>query len=139
MAGYVPHRGDLVALTFDLQTGHEQKGRRPALVISHDLFNQHTGLCMACPVINTKRDFPFHVPIPTANSQTVTGFVMVEQVRSVDYRGGQRETHRTGVRAGSGGSAVDSRRLLVLALRPSGRSPCPGTRWRLSPGRARRR
>ena len=64
MAAYVPHKGDFVALTFDPQSGHEQRGRRPALVVSNDLFNKPTGLCIACPVTNTRRDYPFHVSIP---------------------------------------------------------------------------
>ena len=56
MAAYVPRKGDFVALTFDPQSGHEQRGRRPALVVSNDLFNKHTGLCIACPVTNARRD-----------------------------------------------------------------------------------
>jgi mRNA interferase MazF len=84
MAGYVPHRGDLIALTFDPQSGHEQKGRRPALVISHYLFNKHTGLAIVCPITTTRRDFPFHMQI--AGCPEVTGFVMVEQVKSIDFR-----------------------------------------------------
>lgn len=84
MAAYVPRKGDFVALTFDPQSGHEQKGRRPALVVSNDLFNKATGFCIACPVTNTRRDFPFHVSIP--EGETVTGVVMVEQVKSIDFR-----------------------------------------------------
>jgi len=72
-----------VILTFDPQSGHEQKGRRPALVISNRLFNQHTGLAVVCPVTNTKRGFPFHVPVPGVPA--LTGFIMVEQVKSVDF------------------------------------------------------
>lgn len=71
-------------MTFDPQSGHEQRGRRPALVVSNDLFNKATGLCIACPVTNTRRDFPFHVSIP--EGLAVTGVVMVEQVKSIDYR-----------------------------------------------------
>jgi hypothetical protein len=52
---YLPRQGDFVALTFDPQSGHEQKGRRPALVISHDLFNKHTGMAIACPITRTDR------------------------------------------------------------------------------------
>jgi mRNA interferase MazF len=63
MANYIPQKGDLIILTFDPQSGHEQKGRRPALVVSNSLFNQHTGLAIVCPITNTKRDFPFHVAI----------------------------------------------------------------------------
>jgi mRNA interferase MazF len=84
VAAYTPAKGDLIALSFDPQSGHEQRGRRPALVVSNDLFNRHTGLCIACPVTNARRDFPFHVALP--EGQDVTGSVMVEQVKSVDYR-----------------------------------------------------
>ena len=94
MAGYVPRKGDLIALTFDPQSGHEQRGRRPALVVSNDLFNRHTGLCIciACPITHTRRDYPFHVSIP--EGQDVTGFVMVEQVKSIDFRA--RKARRIG-------------------------------------------
>lgn len=80
---YVPHKGDFVALTFDPQSGHEQRGRRPALVVSNDLFNKATGLCIACPVTNTRRGFPFHVLVP--EGEAVTGVIMVEQVKSIDF------------------------------------------------------
>jgi mRNA interferase MazF len=83
VAPYVPRKGDFIALTFDPQSGHEQRGQRPALVVSNDLFNMHTGLCMVCPVTNTYRGYPFHVEVPAGD--TVTGVVMVEQVKSVDY------------------------------------------------------
>jgi len=84
VAGYVPRKGDLIAITLDPQAGHEQRGRRPALVLSNDLFNKRTGLCMACPITSTRRDYPFHVSIP--EGQNVTGFVMVEQIKSIDFR-----------------------------------------------------
>lgn len=83
MAQYIPKKGDFVILTFDPQSGHEQKGRRPALVVSNTLFNQHTGLAMVCPVTNTFRNIPFHVAIPTITS--LTGYIMVEQLKSIDY------------------------------------------------------
>jgi mRNA interferase MazF len=92
MAVYVPRQGDFIAVAFDPRSGHEQSGRRPALVISHDLFNQHTGLAIVCPITNTRRDYPFHVAIPEGSE--VTGFVMVEQVRSIDFR--TRRAKRTG-------------------------------------------
>lgn len=83
MATYIPKQGDLIAITFDPQAGHEQKGRRPALVISKDLFNRSTGMAIVCPITNTDRGFPFHVPIP--KTCKLNGFVMVEQVKSVDF------------------------------------------------------
>jgi mRNA interferase MazF len=83
MAKYVPQKGDFIALSFDPQSVHEQRGRRPALVISNHLFNKHTGLAIVCPVTNTDRKIPFHLPIPSSSS--LTGFVMVDQVKSIDY------------------------------------------------------
>ncbi|PXF50706.1 MAG: mRNA-degrading endonuclease [Deltaproteobacteria bacterium] len=84
MAVYVPRQGDIITVTFDPQSGHEQKGRRPALVVSKDLFNRSTGLAIVCPLTSTGRGFPFHVPVPKSSS--LTGFIMVEQVKSVDFR-----------------------------------------------------
>lgn len=83
MVKYIPEQGDIVALTFDPQSGHEQKGRRPAIIISNKVFNQHLGLAYACPITNTKRDFPFHVKV---DSEQITGYIMVEQMKSIDYR-----------------------------------------------------
>jgi len=84
MADYVPRQGDFIAIAFEPQTGHKQSGRRPALVVSHELFNRKTRLVFVCPVTSTRRDYPFHVAIPEGGE--VTGFVMVEQVRSIDFR-----------------------------------------------------
>lgn len=83
MQPYIPKKGDFVAVTFDPQSGHEQKGRRPALVISNDLFNQRNGLAFVCPVTNADRRSPFHIKLPA--SCVLTGFIMVDQVKSVDY------------------------------------------------------
>ena len=92
MKPYVPKKGDFVAVTFDPQSGHEQRGRRPALVVSNTLFNEHTGLAIVCPITSTDRGFPFHVAI--RNDPEVTGFVMVEQVKSVDFHA--RKARRIG-------------------------------------------
>ncbi|MDE0146373.1 MAG: type II toxin-antitoxin system PemK/MazF family toxin [Nitrospira sp.] len=82
MAPYVPKKGDFVILTFDPQAGHEQKGRRPALVVSNALFNRHTGLAMVCPITKVFREIPFHVAVPEESS--LTGYIMVERLKSVD-------------------------------------------------------
>ena len=84
MKHYVPRKGDFVSVTFNPQSGHEQRGRRPALVVSNTLFNEHTGLAIVCPLTNTDLDFPFHVPV--INDADVTGYVMVEQVKSIDFQ-----------------------------------------------------
>ncbi len=83
MPAYIPKQGDLISITFDPQVGHEQKGRRPALVVSKDLFNSSTGMAIICPITKTDRGFPFHVPIPKISK--LSGFVMIEQVKSVDF------------------------------------------------------
>jgi mRNA interferase MazF len=83
MPAFTPRQGDLITLSFDPQAGHEQRGRRPAIVVSRDLFNRRTGLCLACPITNTDRRYPFHVALPP--DAVVSGFVMVEQVKSIDF------------------------------------------------------
>lgn len=80
---YIPQKGDLVILTFDPSAGHEQQGRRPALIISNEVFNKHVGLAIACPITNTNRNFPFHVEV---NSDKLTGFIMTQQIKSIDYK-----------------------------------------------------
>ena len=60
-----------------------KKGERPALVISNSLFNKATGLAIVCPVTNTNRNIPFHIEVSEKSS--LTGFIMVEQVKSIDY------------------------------------------------------
>jgi mRNA interferase MazF len=80
---YIPQKGDFVAVTFDPQSGHEQRGRRPALVVSNTVFNRHTGLAIVCPITNTDRQFPFHVAV--VDDPELTGFVKVEQVKSIDF------------------------------------------------------
>ena len=83
MAKYIPRKGDFISITFDPQSGHEQRGRRPALVLSHYLFNRHTKLAIVCPLTTTDRQIPFHLELP--KGLKLSGFVMVEQVKSIDY------------------------------------------------------
>ena len=61
-------------------------------MVSNDLFNRHTGLCIACPITTTRREYPFHVAIP--EGEPVTGVVMVEQVKSIDFKA--RKARRLG-------------------------------------------
>lgn len=84
MKAYIPKKGDFIAVTLDPQAGREQKGRRPALVVSNTLFNEKTGLTIVCPLTTTERRYPFHVAV--TDNPRVKGFVMVEQVTSIDYR-----------------------------------------------------
>lgn len=83
-ASYVPERGDVVFLDFTPQAGHEQSGRRPAVVVSPRSYNRKTGLCLACPVTNQVKGYPFEVAFPAGF--TVTGVVLADHVRSLDWQ-----------------------------------------------------
>ena len=75
-------QGDIVYLEFDPQAGHEQKGWRPALVVSNNLFNRINGLTMACPITHTDRNHPFHIRL---DSRTKTdGVILCDQARMLD-------------------------------------------------------
>jgi mRNA interferase MazF len=80
----IPKRGDFIRLNFDPQTGHEQMGSRPALVLSHTSFNRKMGFAFVCPISTTKRNNPFYIPIPEA--EKVVGVIMADQLRSLDHR-----------------------------------------------------
>ena len=90
MKAFIPRKGDFISVTFDPQSGHEQKGRRPALVVSNTLFNEQTGLAIVCPLTTTHRGYPFHVAV--LGNPDVKGFVMVEQVTSIDYHARQAKS-----------------------------------------------
>ncbi len=81
---YIPLKGDILKLSFDPQTGHEQSGWRPGLVISNYTFNKAAGFAVVCPITNTNRRYPFHAVLP--DNLPVTGVVMVDQVKSLDYK-----------------------------------------------------
>ena len=92
MTAFVPDAGDLIWLTFDSQAGHEQAGRRPALVLSPKPYNRKSGLALVCPVTNQMKGYPFEVPAP--RDCGVTGVFLADQVKSLDWR--QRQAERIG-------------------------------------------
>jgi mRNA interferase MazF len=75
-------QGDIIKLDFDPQSGHEQKGYRPAVVVSNDFFNDKTNMAIVCPITNTDKGFPLHVALDE-RTQT-TGVIMCEQIKSLD-------------------------------------------------------
>lgn len=83
MVTYIPERGHFIWLNFNPQAGHEQQGKRPALVLSHSAFNAKRGFIFVCPISNTTRQNPFYLEIP--QGLVVTGVIMTDQLRSVDY------------------------------------------------------
>jgi mRNA interferase MazF len=83
VSGYTPTQGDIIWMNFDPQLGHEQMGRRPALVVSGAAFNKFTKtLAVVCPITSTKRGVPTHVPLDSGAK--TAGVVMCEQVKSLD-------------------------------------------------------
>lgn len=85
----VPSRGDLVWLSFDPRSGHEQAGRRPAFVLSPAAYNSKTGLLLACPVTSRSKGYPFEVSLP--EGLPLAGVILADQVRSLDWRARQAE------------------------------------------------
>jgi len=79
----MPIQGDIVYISLDPQSGHEQSGRRPALVVSNDIFNEKTKMALFCPITNTDSGFPLHVAL-SGQSRT-KGFVLCEQLKALDY------------------------------------------------------
>ena len=80
---YVPERGDFIYLEFDPQVGHEQSGRRPALVISPKAYNRKSGLCIVAPITNKDKGYPYDVKIL---SSIVTGVILSDQIKSLDWK-----------------------------------------------------
>jgi mRNA interferase MazF len=81
---YVPRRGDLVWVSFDPQAGHEQSGRRPALVLSPAFYNERSDLALVCPVTARVKGYPFEVQLP--EGLAVSGVILADQVRAIDWR-----------------------------------------------------
>ena len=86
---YVPARGDAIWLTFTPRAGHEQAGRRPALVLSPASYNGKVGLAILCPITSQTKGYPFEVATPAGSR--VSGVILADQVKSLDWRVRQAE------------------------------------------------
>jgi mRNA interferase MazF len=86
---FVPERGDLVWLNFDPQAGHEQAGRRPAVVISPAGYNRLLGLALFCPITTRRKGYLWEVPLP--DGLPVNGYILTDQLRSLDWRARRAE------------------------------------------------
>jgi len=85
----VPERGDVVWISLNPQVGHEQAGRRPAVVVSPAAYNEKVGLALLCPVTSQVKGYPFEVLIP--DGLPVEGAVLSDQVKSLDWRARRAE------------------------------------------------
>lgn len=83
MVKHIPEQGDIVWLDFNPQAGHEQSGKRPAIVISHGSYNEKVGLALCCPITTSQKGYPFEVNLP-ANMKT-KGVILSDQVKSLDW------------------------------------------------------
>lgn len=83
MVTYIPKQGDIVFVDFTPTKGHEQKGYRPAVVISNDAFNNNTKMAVLCPITSNKKYYPTHYLLK--DSKKIKGAVLCEHMRSVDY------------------------------------------------------
>ena len=81
---YCPKRGDVVWLSFEPQSGHEQAGHRPAVALSPERYNRKVGLALFCPITSQVKGFPFEVRLPAVLE--VQGVVLADQVKSLDWR-----------------------------------------------------
>lgn len=81
---HVPDRGDLVWLNFNPQSGHEQAGHRPALVLSPREYNEQSSVALFAPITSTVKGYPFEVELPPRGP--IRGVVLADQVRSLDWR-----------------------------------------------------
>lgn len=84
VGSYAPERGDLIWLNFSPQSGHEQAGRRPAIVISPGAYNRKVGLAICCPITSQAKGYPFEVELEGA--ERIRGVVLSDQVKSLDWR-----------------------------------------------------
>ena len=81
---YKPKQGDIIFLDFNPQTGHEQKGRRPALVVSNEQFHARTKLALVCPITDSISGFPMHIKLDSRTN--ITGEIMCEQAKCLDIK-----------------------------------------------------
>lgn len=86
---YVPNRGDAIWITLNPQAGHEQSGRRPAVVLSPGVYNGKVGLAILCPITNQIKGYPFEVLIPSGLA--TSGAILSDQVKSLDWQAREAE------------------------------------------------
>lgn len=84
MKHYIPDRGDAVWINLNPRTGHEQSGKRPALVLSPKAYNKKIGLALFCPITSQIKGYPFEVMIPEGCG--ITGVILADQVKNLDWR-----------------------------------------------------
>jgi len=85
MVGNTPKQGDIIKINLDPKQGHEQRGFRPYLCLSHELVSQTSNIAIFAPISNTTREYPFYYPLDGLEGVQTTGKVMLDQLVAIDY------------------------------------------------------
>ena len=80
---YIPNRGDIVWINFTPQAGHEQRGKRPALILSPKIYNEKTSLCICLPITSKIKGYPFEVALP--ENLPIQGVILSDQIKNLDF------------------------------------------------------
>lgn len=80
---YVPDRGDIVWLNFTPQAGHEQRGTRPAIIISPKIYNKKTNLALCCPITSNVKGYPFEVVV---KGKKIDGVILSDHLKNLDWK-----------------------------------------------------
>ncbi len=80
---YIPKQGDIIYVDFNPSVGHEQAGKRPAIIVSNNVFNINTKMIIVCPITSNVKKFPTHYILQ--ESKKIKGAVLCEHIRSIDY------------------------------------------------------
>ncbi|MFZ4712169.1 MAG: endoribonuclease MazF [Bacteriovoracaceae bacterium] len=80
---YIPDRGDIVWLNFTPQAGHEQKGKRPAIILSPKEYNKKTGLAVCCPITSNTKGYPFEVIV---SGKKIDGVILSDHLKNLDWK-----------------------------------------------------
>ena len=108
-SAYIPEKGDLIWLNFTPQSGHEQAGQRPAIVLSPSKYNSKTGLLIACPITSKIKGYPFEVQI---NCKKINGVVLSDQVKNLDWK----TRNATFIEKASSDTLINVQEKLLLLL-----------------------
>lgn len=111
MSSYIPDEGDIIWLNFTPQSGHEQAGRRPAVVLSPKAYNRRSGLLVCVPITNQIKGYPFEVEL---KDSAATGAALSDQIKSLDWK--TRQAERKGKAAPDELARIKARIQALLKL-----------------------
>lgn len=81
----IPRQGDILLLNTAPRSGHEQTGKRPYIVLSHDIVTDYSNIVVVAPISSTQRNYPLYVPINASHGMKTSGKVLLDQLTTIDY------------------------------------------------------